>query len=93
VDLILHVKSEYFDQMLHGNKPKEYRKVTPYWTKRLSQTYDRVVIAKGYPKRIDAALWLIFKYNGYTIEEIQHKEFDVDSTTEVYAIDISERIK
>lgn len=91
-DLIFHLKSEYFDQIIEGTKKKEYRRICPYWEKRLNKSYDRVVIAKGYPKRIDANLWAIFKYKGYCVEKIIHKEFNANSETEVYAIDLSERV-
>jgi hypothetical protein len=85
-DLILAVKSEYFDLILEGLKDKEFRKIKPYWTKRLvNKSYDNVVITKGYPKKDDYTRILTFPYNGYVIEPIKHKEFN-NQLEDVYAI-------
>ncbi len=51
--LTLNLNKEYFDEILSGNKKEEYREVKEYWTKRLKQKYDRIVIKCGYPKSED----------------------------------------
>ena len=76
-DLVLHVKKEYFQLIAEGNKKEEYRKVCLYWRKRLDgKTFDRVVIACGYPSRLDDGLWLSFPWNGYYMKTIYHKEWN-----------------
>ena len=37
--LTLTIKKKWFDMILSGEKPEEYRSITPYWTKRF-QTID-----------------------------------------------------
>jgi hypothetical protein len=87
-DLVLHVKKEYFQLIAEGNKKEEYRKVCLYWGKRLDgKTFDRVVIACGYPSRLDDGLWLSFPWNGYYMKTIYHKEWNNgDAPVIVYAI-------
>lgn len=48
---ILHLtlKREWFDKIASGQKVFEYRKATPYWTRRLSgRTFDEVHFRNGY---------------------------------------------
>lgn len=88
-DLVLHVKKEYFQLIAEGNKKEEYRKVCLYWGKRLDgKTFDNVVIACGYPSRLDDGLWITFPWNGCYIKSIYHKEWNNGGTTPVivYAI-------
>ena len=48
-DLVLHLKGEYFDLIVDGLKPYEYRKATPYWIKRLvGKDYNNLILWKGY---------------------------------------------
>lgn len=88
-DLVLHIKGEYFDQIKSGEKQEEYRLDNEYWQKRFSgKIYDRVVIARGYPKVGDAEKWLFFPYRGYTRKEITHKHFG-DIPVRVFAIKVA----
>jgi hypothetical protein len=48
---ILHLTLEkkYFEEIAGGEKPYEYRKVKPYWTKRLEgKSFDEVQFKNGY---------------------------------------------
>jgi len=48
---ILHLtlKKKWFNMILSGDKPEEYREIKPYWTKRLSRTgIDRIFIPKDF---------------------------------------------
>lgn len=59
---ILHltVKKKWFDMTVSGEKKEEYRKIKPYWIKRLMRRrpdaslslkrFDRVIIKNGYSK-------------------------------------------
>lgn len=48
--LTLPLKGIYFDQIADGEKPFEYRLMTPYWRKRLEgRVYDGIELTKGYP--------------------------------------------
>lgn len=83
--LRLAVRKEYFYEIKAGIKKEEYRLIKPYWIKRLSTKYDEVWITCGYPKKTETDKILKFKYNGFYIKKINHKEFG-DSEIEVYAI-------
>lgn len=83
--LRLAVRKEYFYEIKAGIKKEEYRLIKPYWIKRLSNKYDEVWITCGYPKNCEADKILKFKYNGFYIKKINHKEFG-NSEIEVYAI-------
>ena len=50
-DLIIPIKGEYFHEIRTGRKLAEYRRITPYWQKRLrDREYDRLIFTLGYPK-------------------------------------------
>lgn len=89
--LRLAVRKEYFEQIKAGIKKEEYRLIKPYWIKRLSTKYDEVWITCGYPKKTETDKILKFKYNGFYIKKINHKEFGI-SDVEVYAIKLGEKI-
>ena len=83
--LRLAVRKEYFYEIKAGIKKEEYRLIKPYWIKRLSTKYDEVWITCGYPKKTETDKILKFKYNGFCIKKINHKEFG-DSEIEVFTI-------
>jgi len=88
-NLTLHVKKIYFDQMESGEKKEEYRKKTPYWTKRLvGKTYDNLIIACGYPKKTDLEKYLVYKYTGYYEKTITHSHFGANPE-EVFSIPLN----
>ncbi len=84
-DLILHVTGEYFDHIKSGEKTEEYRLCNDYWDKRLSKTYDRIIIQKGYPKRGDTDRTLIFPWASWMQKTITHRHFGNEPVL-VYAI-------
>lgn len=87
--LTLSLKGEYFDAIRDGTKPKEYRLVNEYWSKRLiGRSYSRIVLTKGYPKAGDTDRRLIRVWRGYEIETIQHPHFGPEPVM-VFAIDVT----
>lgn len=48
--LHLVLKHKWFDMIERGEKPEEYREITPYWTRRIG-IYDYVVFHRGYTSR------------------------------------------
>lgn len=90
--LTLNLNKEYFDEILSENKKEEYREVKEYWTKRLKQKYDRIVVKCGYPKSEDVSKEIWFEWNGFVKKKINHKHFG-DKEIEVYAIDLNKKIE
>jgi hypothetical protein len=87
--LVLSLKAEYFDAIRDGSKPKEYRLVNDYWSKRLiGRSYSEIVLTKGYPARDDHERRLHRVWNGYGIETITHPHFG-DKPVRVFAIDVT----
>jgi len=91
--LRISVKGQYFKEMAAGEKPWEYRLITPYWNTRLvGRTYHSITVCWGFPKKDDASRHLHFKWNGYKIlKEFQHDEFGPKKLM-VFAINVSERL-
>jgi hypothetical protein len=89
MDLFIPVNGVYFDQIKAGSKVKEYRLITPFWSKRLvNRGYDNVVLTRGYPKADDAERRIVKPYRGYVVETITHPHFGPDPV-EVFAIDVA----
>lgn len=87
--LVLPLKGEYFDAIRDGSKPKEYRLVNDYWSKRLiGRSYSRIELTKGYPKADDAERRLSRAWRGYEIETITHPHFGPEPVR-VFAIDVT----
>jgi hypothetical protein len=86
--LTLHVKREYFEQMLNGSKKEEFRECTLYWKKRIEKHYDNLVICCGYPKRGDETKRITRTWKGATIKTITHKHFG-NNPVAVYAIKVN----
>lgn len=80
--LRLPVKREYFNQIKAGTKTEEYREV---------KEYDEVWITLGYPSSSEQDKIIKFKFTGYEVKNITHKEFG-NKEVEVYAIKLEERI-
>lgn len=89
--LKLPVKAEYFNQIKAGTKTEEYRIIKEYWSKRLIKEYDEVWVTLGYPSSDETDKIIKFKWTGYEIKKIIHKEFG-NKEVEVYAIKLEERI-
>jgi hypothetical protein len=87
--LTLPLKGIYFDQIKAGTKREEYRLVKPYWTDKIAgQTYDRIVLTRGYPPANDQERRLELPWRGYTVQTITHPHFGPDPV-EVFAIKVA----
>ena len=66
MSLLLHVHKPWFDAIAHGYKKYEYRRVTPYWTKRIvDKPYAKIVFQNGYGSRFPT---MDVEYLGYDIQ-------------------------
>jgi hypothetical protein len=84
-DLVLHLKSKYFQQIKARTKRHEYRLCNSYWTRRLlNRRYDRLVLWDAYKPRSEATV-MTFPYHGYEIRTITHEHFGPDPV-KVFAI-------
>lgn len=90
MNLVLHLKKEYFDQIASGEKVEEFRLVTSYWSKRLEgRSYDNVVLLCGYPARDDPRdVKIVRPWQGYTRKIITHPHFGAHPV-EVFAINVA----
>jgi hypothetical protein len=87
-DLVLHVKRIYFEQIRDGSKPEEFRLCSLYWKKRLEgRSYDRVIVALGYPQMDDSERILTRPWKGFMQRRITHPHFG-DMPVDVFAIDV-----
>ena len=59
----------WFMEILDGTKSEEYREIKPYWSKRLTRTYDTVTFRNGYAK--DSPVMEV-NYLGFDVVEILH---------------------
>ena len=92
-NLILHLNGEFFDQIASGTKPEEYRRVTPYWTRRIVfRPLTGIHLFRGYPPN---GRWTpenhLFRYwgcPGYRVTTITHSHFGPDPV-KVYAINVT----
>ena len=88
-NLQLTVNGEYFDQMKSGEKAEEYRLVNDFWNKRIMfREYDRLIIARCYPKRDDLSKRIDVPYAGYEVKAITHPHFGPDPV-KVFAISVN----
>lgn len=88
-DLVLPLKAEYFQAILEGAKPEEFRLRTPYWRRRLEgKTFNKIVLTCGYPKRDDHSRRLTLPWRGYRVTMIKHSHFGTEPV-EVYAINVA----
>jgi hypothetical protein len=85
-NLMLHLKSIYFNQILSGDKIEEYRETTDYWKKRLmGKTFDSLILIRGnYGNEKDPKNVIIFPWRGYEIKTI--KSWEEPKMIEVFAI-------
>ena len=94
--LHLHVRRKWFDMIRLGIKRYEFRKVKPYWRKRLvGREYDRIEIRCGYPKGTETGddVLLVRKWKGVQITELSgHEEFGPGQVS-VFAIDVGEPLE
>lgn len=97
--LILPIKKEWFDMIISGEKPEEYREIKPYWEIRFQNTflkeYNHRVNWEEYPINV------IFR-NGYSADNPQihamvtigkgtgHPEWGAEAGKEYYVLKIHE---
>ena len=81
--LVLHVKRHWFDAIVGGYKPVEYRECTDYWKRRIEgKKFTKVLFINGYgPERPRC----IMKVLTWTVEKIKDKKY--------YAIFLGELVK
>jgi hypothetical protein len=90
-DLILNVKTQYFNEIKSGAKTREYRVRGHYWDRRLQgKVFRNVVIRLGYPKAGDSEREIVFPFNGWHHDVITHPLFG-RHPVEVYAIILDHR--
>lgn len=88
-DLHIPLKRIYFEQIRAGEKPEEYRPMSPHWRRRLEdRTYDLVVLTLGYPRSNDTTRRLVLPWRGYSIKRITHTHFGQEPVM-VYAINVA----
>lgn len=85
-DLILHIKSIWFDKIKSGEKTEEYRETKPYWKKRLEgKSFDRLILVRGnYGNERDLKNVMIFPYLGYIIKQVG--SWEKQEMVEVFAL-------
>lgn len=89
--LHLNVKKEYFQMVKVGDKIEEFRIYNDYWIKKLSKSYDCIYYKCGYPRNDDRDKIICFKYDGFSIRNIKHKEFG-DKEVKVFAIRLGKKL-
>lgn len=75
--LYLNIKKDPLLDILKGIKKTEYRKISPYYEKRLAKNYDAIFFRNGYSKN---APYIIIKILGVSIINRMNKK--------VYAIEL-----
>jgi ASC-1-like (ASCH) protein len=77
MDLVLPLKRKWFEQIKDGTKKFEYRVYNDFWKKRIEgKTFDRIILTLGYPKKDDDSRRVIRPWRGYTVETINHEEWN-----------------
>jgi hypothetical protein len=88
--LHLSLKEEFFEAIKTGTKKEEFRLTTTYWRRRIEgKTFDKIVLALGYPPGDDITRRLVRPWRGYTIQTIQHPLFGPEPV-QVFAIIVNE---
>lgn len=83
--LTLVVTEEWFDKIFEGNKPLDYRRMTPFWKSRIAgREYDFVEVINGYGK---ARPRMTFDWRGCSIVSGTYSDLKINES--VYAIDLS----
>ena len=84
MNLVLHLKFEYYDQIKRGEKLEEYR-LTEKWEKRIvGKNFDNVVLWRGY----QSGVFMVLPWQGYTRKTITHPHFG-NAPVEVFAISVA----
>lgn len=71
--LTLPLKREFFEAIKSGKKLEEYRVYNEYWRKRIEgNSFDKIVLTLGYPKRDDSSRRIVRPWLGYKIKMIRN---------------------
>ena len=74
---VLHLTlyKKYFDQILSGEKTIEFRKITPYWKKRLeNREYEYIHFVNGYGKDKP---WMDVEIKEIEKEDVYYEEYKI----------------
>lgn len=83
MNLVLHLKFEYYDQIERGEKLEEYR-LASKWEKRIvGKNFDNVVLWRGY----QSGKFMVLPWRGYTRKTITHPHFG-NGPVDVFAINV-----
>ncbi len=85
--LHLHLKYEYFDAILSGEKKQEYRAADKWQAKLDQNNYSIIRLYRGY-QRVCSKTTIDRAYKGYILKTIRHKHFN-NIPTQVCAIDVT----
>ena len=92
VQLVLHLKKQYFEQIKSGKQKFEYRRKTPYWHKQLvGKEYRTIRLLCGYPKGRSKDKEIICRFKGYRPMIVNHPQFG-KKPVHVYAIAVDTRV-
>lgn len=72
--LHLHLRFQYFDAIVRGEKVFEYRDAAKWQNKLDSKNYERIRLYRGFEKVSDDTI-IDIPYRGYKIETIVHPHF------------------
>lgn len=67
--LVLTIYKVWFEEIAQGTKTEEYREIKPFWTKRLSRSYDVIEFRNGYRRNPPT---LLIEYKGFIVKRIVH---------------------
>lgn len=101
MERILHLtlKKRWFDMILSGEKPEEYRENKPYWQKRLIdynscrvciKSFDYVVFKNGYSK---TARMMKVKWLGTQLGKPAFKWYGAETDKQVFVISLGEIVE
>lgn len=87
LDLVL--KHQWYDMIDSGEKPEEYRDITPYWRKRIQsgKRYTHVRFHRGYLVKS-----MVFRYDGLRIGR-GNTQWGAPADRDVFIISLGERYK
>ena len=102
--LHLSLKAKWYRMIESGEKPEEYRDMTPYWVKRLVDTdnflagepipyrhYDAVEFTLGYPKKEDTSRRMTFEVASIGAAK-GNPQWGAPTDKSVFIIKLGERI-
>ncbi len=91
--LTLHLKDQYFTEILNGSKIEEYREAKSPWNKLIpNRHYDVIELCKRYPPRGDIKNRIWFKYAGYRLEIIDWYNGDIIKRGQTFVLPLNERL-